>query len=314
MDLRTYIPDSLGENESYNSDYLPEFPIHLDIEMSSRCNLNCVFCDKQPLIKAGQLGDMQESLFTKIIDEASANGCESIGLSYRGEPLLNKSIVNMIAYAKKRGIGWVSFCTNGMLLIPKTSEKLIDAGLDEIKISAQGGDTDSFEHSRLGSNFFVVTKNVEYLMAAREKRGVDYPVICVQAVDLPELDKKCYMSYWGNRTDKIIIVPYEETTEKHIINNSNWRCPQPWKRLTIEWDGTILPCNNDDTRINNLGNANDITVKEAWMSNTITYIRHNQKKGRYDLCEDCKGCPFFSNALSSGKRYLETENKSIILG
>ena len=304
MDKRTYIPDGPGENQSYNGAEAPQFPLHVDLELSSRCNLNCVFCDRQPLVHADQLGDLSFDLFKKVVTECAAEGVESIGLSYRGEPLLNPHVSEMVRFAKDAGIGWVSFCTNGMLLIPALAEKLIDAGLDEITISAQGGDRESFEYSRLGSNFFIVSRNVEYLLMKKEQMHRTNPVVRVQAVALEELDREGFLSYWRNRSDQIVIVPFEDNENKRIIMHSAWRCPQPYKRLTVEYDGTILPCNNDDIRRDSPGNAWEMKLKDAWNSPVMERIRRNQREGNYSLCPDCAGCPFLYLAATGKKDYI----------
>ena len=33
-----------------------DFPIHLDIEVTNRCNLKCTFCDKLPYLKPEDFG------------------------------------------------------------------------------------------------------------------------------------------------------------------------------------------------------------------------------------------------------------------
>jgi wyosine [tRNA(Phe)-imidazoG37] synthetase (radical SAM superfamily) len=58
---------------------------------------------------------MDFELYKKGIDECAENELYSIRLSWRGESTLNPKLVDMIAYAKKRGIKEVSFITNGRL-------------------------------------------------------------------------------------------------------------------------------------------------------------------------------------------------------
>ena len=111
---------------------LRDFPMHLDIEVTSRCNLKCTFCDRQPFLKRDQIGDMDISLYKRIIDECSEHKLWAGKLSYRGEPLLHKDIAEMVSYAKKRGILDLYFNTNAMLLDEKLAERLIDAGLNRI--------------------------------------------------------------------------------------------------------------------------------------------------------------------------------------
>jgi len=81
-----------------------DFPLHLDIEATNRCNLKCVFCDKLPYLSKDKIGDMDMGLYKKIIDEGARYGLMGVKLSYRGEPLLNKNVVEMVKYAKNRAI------------------------------------------------------------------------------------------------------------------------------------------------------------------------------------------------------------------
>jgi cyclic pyranopterin phosphate synthase len=56
-----------------------------------------------------------------------------------GEPLINKDLPKMIVYCKEKGIAErLNLITNGWLLTEKTSLALIDADIDNIKISLQG--------------------------------------------------------------------------------------------------------------------------------------------------------------------------------
>ena len=123
---------------------LRDFPMHLDIETTSRCNLRCTFCDKLPLLTKDRLGYIDLSLYKKIIDEGAEHHLWGVKLSYRGEPLLHKDIVEMVEYARRKGVLDVYFNTNGMLLTPIMSEKLIDAGLNRISISVEGTDPAAF--------------------------------------------------------------------------------------------------------------------------------------------------------------------------
>lgn len=273
------------------------FPLHVDIELSSRCNLNCVFCDKQHLLQPGQLGDMDEELFRNIVDQCVAGGAESIGLSYRGEPLLNRHVPEMVAYAKSTGIGHVSFCTNGMLLVPVLAEKLIRAGLDEITISAQGATAESFEMSRIGANFASVLRNVEAFRKCKERLGVELPKLRIQAVGLPELDRERFEEFWAPRCDEVVIVSYRPPCEGEA-SNGRWCCSQLWWRMTVEWDGLILTCNNNDGRASSPGNAREISLAEAWNSPEANALRALHLEGRGGEATDCRICTFRATALA----------------
>ena len=84
------------------------FPTHLEVEAASKCQMRCPMC-YTTYMKDHFKGIMKMDLYKKIIDEAAANNTYSIKLSWRGEPLLNPNLVEMIKYAKKKGIKDVAF-------------------------------------------------------------------------------------------------------------------------------------------------------------------------------------------------------------
>jgi radical SAM protein with 4Fe4S-binding SPASM domain len=278
------------------------FPVHLDVEPTSRCNFNCTFCDKQPLLKKEQLGDMSFDLYKKIIDEGAREGLGSVQLCYRGEPLLHNDLPNMVAYAKEKGIEQVFFCTNGTLLTPQNNLKLIEAGLDHITISVQGTNAQTFEAERFGAKFSLVLRNISHLLAQRKKADRSVPKIRLQAVWLPELDVDEYAAFWAPYCDEVTVVKYKECGIRERGVKTDWSCPQPWQRMTIEWDGRILPCNNDDIGVFALGNVNDTSIREAWNCEKMKTIRTMHEKGLSHTIEDCDGCPY---------RTIQSENGGV---
>ncbi|MBI3321307.1 MAG: hypothetical protein HYZ91_03460, partial [Candidatus Omnitrophica bacterium] len=89
-----------------------EFPLNLNLEVTTRCNLACTFCT-QPSLTAEQLGDMPWELYTRVIDEGERFHVAAANLNGLGEPLLLRQLPRMIAYAKQHGFIDVMFHTNG---------------------------------------------------------------------------------------------------------------------------------------------------------------------------------------------------------
>ena len=88
------------------------FPKHIDIETSSACQMKCPMCARH-LMDNILTGNMDFDLYKRIVDECTREKVYSIKLSWRGEPLLNPKIVEMVTYAKKMGIPNVAFLSNG---------------------------------------------------------------------------------------------------------------------------------------------------------------------------------------------------------
>ena len=149
----------------------PGFPTHIDIEAASICQLKCPMCT-QCLMDKSSLGVMDFSLYKKIIDECAKRGVYSIKLSWRGEPLLNPRIVDMVAYAKKKGIKDVAFLSNGERLNDRLTEELIRAGLDWISISIDGLDR-TYDSIRYPSKFKDIVRKVKKIRETRERLGTE---------------------------------------------------------------------------------------------------------------------------------------------
>ena len=129
----------------------PKFPPHLDIEPTMLCNMKCPMCFQQhmPIPKEGYV-DFE--LYKKIIDECAENKLYSIRLCHRGEPLMHPRIVDMIKYAKNKGIKEVFTLTNGLLLNERLILELYDAGLDWLQMSIDGA-YDKYEKIRYPAKF-----------------------------------------------------------------------------------------------------------------------------------------------------------------
>ncbi len=278
---------------------LRDMPMHLDIEASSRCNLRCTFCDKLPNLKPGQLGNLDLGLFKHIIDQFSReNKLWGLKLSYRGEPLINKQVPDMVKYAKDHGVLDVYFNTNGMFLDDNMCRKLIEAHLDRVSISIDGTEAEEYERVRIGASFDTLICNIETLIRLRREYGVTYPKIRIQTVVFPNTDTEAYRNKWSNYADEIAMIDFKDESIRNTSLRGDWACPQLWQRLTIEWDGTVLGCNNDDLRNINLGNAKKRSIYDCWHDEMLNAIRDKHKNGKSHEVEDCNGCPLRTSQFS----------------
>lgn len=268
------------------------FPLFIDIEATSVCNLTCPFCATTFRKKHIPQGFIAFDLVKKIIDEGAARGLCGIKFNIRGEPLLHDQIGDFVAYAKKKGLIDVYFNTNAMLLNLKMAQRLIEAGLDRISISAEGYTKQVYERYRTGSHFETVLKNIEQLQVLKKKRGVDFPKVRIQTVMLPELaaDFERYKAFWSERADEVAFLDYKQMKRKKKGLQYPWACSQLWQRMAVWWDGTILPCNHDDAGFLALGNVSNITIQEAWTSKALDQIRFKHQKGLAHEIGSCDGC------------------------
>ena len=92
-----------------------------------------------------------------------------------GEPLSHPNILDMIEMAKNQGFT-VELITNGTLLNPAVSAKLVSLSVDRIWVSLDGSTRESYADIRLGDELPQVIANLEELLRLR-------------TISLPELPK-----------------------------------------------------------------------------------------------------------------------------
>lgn len=269
----------------------PDFPLHLDIEASNRCNLDCTFCDRRSHFGREREGNMDLALYRRIIDEGAAHGLCAVKLSYRGEPLLHPDLPEMVRYAKKHGVLDVFFNTNGTLLTEAKVRALIDAGLDRLSVSVEGTDPAAYEAARRGARFDRVLANLERLMDIRRALGVDFPRVRVQTVALPHIDLDAYARFWAPRCDETAANRCKDTAdEPQGLPAPDFACAQLWQRMSIEWDGAMHPCNDDNRNLFALGNAADTSLRDAWHAPAVEKARETHRAGRSHELPACAAC------------------------
>lgn len=279
------------------------FPIHLDIEVTSACNLKCPFCiTTHANLKNGL---MNYELFKKIIDEGSKKGLYSIKLNWRGEPLIHPKISDMVLYAKEKGIIDVFMNTNATLLTKEKAKSLIDSRLDRIIISFEGYEKDFYESQRVGAVFEKTLENVKNLMALKQAMNMTLPWVRIQTVLLDALKPKVeqYSRFWGEIVDEVAYIDLKNEINRITVGRNEWACPQLWQRMTIAWDGKIMPCVNDTFCKMFIGIIPEISIEEVWRSKKLMEMRKIHDEGLAHMIEICTDCPLRSaQILKSGMR------------
>src|SRR6202008_4396798 len=95
-------------------------------------------------------------LFTTIVDQIP--NLQRAVLHGVGEPMLVRNLPKMVRYLKDRGT-YVLFNTNGTVLNDRNGRALIDAGLDELRVSLDAATAKSFVAVRGKDYFKRILKN-----------------------------------------------------------------------------------------------------------------------------------------------------------
>jgi MoaA/NifB/PqqE/SkfB family radical SAM enzyme len=101
---------------------------------------------------------------------------ERVVLHGLGEPLLNKDLPRMISYLKERGT-YVLFNSNGILINAKRGQALIDAGLDEYRLSMDGASRETYATVRGVDAFDKVWRNIKAFLALQQEQRASKPAV-----------------------------------------------------------------------------------------------------------------------------------------
>lgn len=271
-----------------------EYPLLVDIELSSVCNLHCPMCYTITDEFANKVNTtrMDWSLYTKIIDEIGGK-VPAIRLSLRGEATLHKRFVDCIRYAKERGIREVSTLTHGGKLTLPFFEEIAAAGIDWITISIDGvGET--YERIRKPLKFDELLGNIKAISAYKKKYGLRRPVVKVQGI-WPAIreNPKLYYDTFAPYVDLVAFNPLIDYlgNDKNIEYLENFTCPQQYQRLVIGADGLVMKCSNDEENQDVVGDIRRESVREVWHGEKLEAVRALHKRDRgFMESEVCRRC------------------------
>lgn len=248
---------------------------------------------------------MSMELYKRIIDDAAGiPQIDSIAFSALGEPLLDRFLVERVAYARKARPDWSPFevYTNGTALTPEKFDALRDAGIDSLTVSLNAINQQQHEKIMgLKGKFGSVVANARY--ATQNHQGkVDVLVKAVR--DDKEFTLEDQMRFyltWGMRLRPDLMPGHGQ-----VVWMCNWAgsiplvegreidpdstCGRALQQLSVLWDGKVTMCCYDPLNTFPLGDLSKQTIKEVYNSEKYVKFReaHDQERAsEYELCRNC---------------------------
>ncbi len=282
-------------SEFAKNQQVSEYPLLVDIELSSLCNLTCPMCYTitDEFKQQVNVTRMDWALYKKIIDEIDGK-VTAIRLSLRGEATLHAKFIEAIKYAKDHGIKEVSLLTHGGKLTLPYFKTMVEAGIDWITISVDGvGET--YERIRKPLKFDDLLDKIKAIQQYKEEHKLKRPVIKVQGVwpAIVESGLDTYYSTLAPCTDLVAFNPLIDylSNDTHIEYLEEFTCPQQYQRLVIGADGLVMKCSNDEENREVIGDIKQETVHQVWHGEKMHAVRnmHLQPRGfmQSAVCRKC---------------------------
>ena len=305
---RSLLSNSLITNSSlYISSYkkqinkmtkeLEKRPPMVDIGVTNLCNANCIMC---PHSKLKDIGTMEIGQYKKVIDDCAKFKVKIITLSFFGEPLLDKTLIEKIKYAKSKKM-FVAFYTNASLLSKAWIGKLLKSKLDSITISFDSNNKETYEKIRRGLKFDIVKKNILNLIELRKEKDSKLKInIVVVELEENKDEIKSFYKEWKKKVDSINIINmrnWASAIDKrgtegsfHYRGNKRSPCALLWQKMVIDWNSDVVLCCDDYSHQIVLGNLKNQTVEEIWKGDKLKEIRKQHLNGEFHKIPLCNGC------------------------
>ena len=225
-----------------------EFPLSSEVEISESgmCNRKCSFCPRSDPDYPDINEFISEKLHKKLCDELSELNYTGL-IIYSGfvEPMLDKNIYNLISYAKKTNPqSRVEIISNGDVLNKSRLKKIYKSGLDRLQLSLYDGEDQFLKFKQLGEELNL--SEFQYVLRKRY---------------LPE--EQDFGITLSNRGGMLENSEFKIPAVKEKLKEE---CTYPGYKFFLDYNGDVLMCSHDWGKKNILGNLNNMTFKEIWLS------------------------------------------------
>lgn len=306
--------EAVNGNRTILAEVIPiDTPYAITIFPIYACNFKCNYClhslSKNRREHISDVISMDFELYKKCIDDIAnfPRKLKALHFIGYGEPLLHKDIAKMVEYAVKKEVAnVVDIVTNGALLTPQLSRRLINAGLSSLRISIQGLNAQKYKQIT-GENidYEVFVENIQYFYGIRKDTRLHIKIID-SALDKEE-DQQIFFEIFGDICDTIAIEhlgPVVNSVDYSKIKNSKYFnvnilgndiidskiCPQPFYFMQINPDGKCVPCCNANFPVY-VGDCNNQSVPHIWNSKEYNSFRKLQllkEKASNSACARCQ--------------------------
>lgn len=307
----------------FKKELFPPFPLWVLIEPTNICNLQCPICysASSKMQRPKRMMSLEE--FKKIIDDVKGF-TEKVFLFNNGEPFLNKDILKMIEYAVSANMA-VTISTNGHFFESKVFvSELIKSGLNNLIVSVDGKDQETYGVYRRGGSLAKVIKGLRLISQTKKELKSETPKVELQFLlmkhnEHQRADMRLLAKEWGAdvysektinlfTTDLIDdpdsqnllkeFLPLNPTLSRfcfskygkldfkgEVLNDCLWLN----KSTVINSDGTVIPCCFDNLSRHIMGNVFETPLGDIWKGKSYQDLRLEIKKNRINI-QVCNGC------------------------
>lgn len=244
----------------------------LQLEITTKCNLSCVFCDHAYLNIKGKNLTLND--FKTILNKLP--NLRQLSPQGLGEPLLNPDFFLMLETAKSRSIN--TYVNTNFTIFSEEKAKRLAVLADDLVISLSAASSEIYESVHRGASFEKVVENIRRFMRIKESLGQKTAEVQIKFIiinkNVQEMQKLitlaadlgirniCFEDLIPFKEINDLKVKEEEIAremgvvkkiaeEKGIIRllihlgkkpYTINKCPWPFGRIFIDVNGGVYPC------------------------------------------------------------------------
>ena len=270
-----------------------DFPIMLDLELTSSCNMRCAMCPTGLHTLGRPAGFMQEPVFAAIIEQVQERGTALRFIGW-GEPMLHPQLVEFVAEASANSMS-THLNTNGTKLTRGLAGELMMAGLKSLKFSFQGVDRESYLAMRKMDHFEELLACIRMMVDVRDQRVSPWIAVSTTTTDESAERIKLFRDGMNVLVDEVslgktifdFLEQDKEPVDTDLVHPEP--CQEIWHKLAISYTGDVRICCNDYSGVTDLGNVLTTPIAEMWHHPVLEDYRERTDAGLYDqpLCNTC---------------------------
>ena len=295
-------------------------PPLLMVEPTNICNLKCPMCPAVVGKRVLAKGQIELEHYKKLLDEVGPYIFQ-VQLWNQGEPFISKTFLDQVRYAKSKGIMTITSTNGHFIRNDEEARAIVESGLDQLIISMDGTNQESYEKYRIGGNYRQVIDGLANISRAKQELNSKTPLLELQFIifkhNQDEIDTLVELArrYKVNRLSIKMAMVYtpdqaetyldeEQKEQLYAIEGDKVKrkqkvpnfCKRLWLNSTVNWDGTVVPCCFDVDSDFVFANVfeNGRSFRETWKNQKYMNFRRAVLRNRtaIDMCSNCtEGIP-----------------------
>jgi sulfatase maturation enzyme AslB (radical SAM superfamily) len=253
----------------------------LNVELTSRCNVACGYCDVNHALGRAQR-DLELSHLLHLIE--STPGLQTLLPFQWGEPLLYEPLDEALAAATRAGVRSY-LTTNGTLLDGERFRRLAQAGLTRLTVSLDGDESD--HRQRRGYRQQPILERLAQARAVQRLEGWRTRLDVSMVVDESVSDRlAAFRARLAPLCDRVQFIPRLTAARRTAA------CREPSRGLLVVLsDGSVTTCCADVRGELALGRLGAATPRELYAGERFVELRRRHAAGDFPApCATCGEC------------------------